>query len=127
MDGIALLCNRNNMFFAKWGTWKLNGNQEVEAFFGFPVTQDYACLIRICETLLLRMNLRQYHTKRRLSAIFNRSNDEMKAEINFIYLFMENYGQIAAEYRDIAILLLDTLESWIRGSRFILQKEKHWT
>ena len=36
---------------------------------------------------------------------------------------MGNDGQTAAEDRDVAILLLDILESWIRGSRSILQKE----
>ena len=43
--------------------------------------------------------------------------------VNSAYLFMVNDGQIAAEDRDVANLLLDILESWIRGNRFIIKKE----
>ena len=100
-----------------------DGNHDVEAFFAFPVTQDYGDLIRVCEALLLRISLRQWANKRRLSAIFDRSNDEVKGKFNSIYLFMGNDGEIAPEDRDIVIFLLDVLESWIRGIRFVLQKE----
>ena len=69
VDGTAVLCNFRSMSIVKWNSWRREGNQDVETFFGFQVTQDYACLIRVCETLLLRMKLGQYHTKRQLSAI----------------------------------------------------------
>ena len=47
--------------------------------------------------------MRQYPTKRRLSTILDRCNDEMKAKFNSVYLFMENDGQMATEDKDVAI------------------------
>ena len=49
-DGSAVLCTYKSMNIAEQGTWRHNGKQDVETFFGYQVTHDYVCLIRVCET-----------------------------------------------------------------------------
>ena len=122
-EGKAVLCNFKSMSIAEWDSWRRNVNNDDEAFFGFPVTQDYECLIRVCEALLLRMNLRQWAPKHTLSAIYERSNDEIKGKFNSLYLFMENSGEIPSEDPDVPTILVGFLESWIQGSKFVIQKQ----
>ena len=123
IDGTVVRCCYKTMPIAEWNSWKWENNDNIETFFGFQLTQDLSCLIRIYETWLLHMNLKQWASKRKLSTIFDHFSDELKSKLNAAYLFLGNDGQVAVEDRDVAILLNDILESLISGSKFILQKE----
>ena len=92
---------------------------------GFPVTQDWSCLVRVSEMLLLRMNLKQWASKRRLSTIFGGFNDELKAKVNTAYLYLGNDGEIQVDDRDVAKIFNDLLECWLRGAKYIMKK-RHW-
>ena len=72
---------------------------------------------------LPQMHLKQWAPKCRLSTIFIGFSDELKSKVNAAYLFLGNDGQITVEERDVAKILNDILESRIRSSKFILQKD----
>ena len=61
--------------------------------------------------LLLRMNLKQWSSKRRLSTILGGFNDELIGKVNTAYLFLGNDGEIVVAYRDVAKIFNDLLES----------------
>ena len=57
VDGNAVLCNFKSLSIAEWNSQRGEGNQDVETFFGFQVTQEYAYLKRVCKTWLLAILL----------------------------------------------------------------------
>ena len=93
VDGMSVRCYYKTMSIAEWNSWKRDNNENVDTRFGFQVTQDWSCLVRICEMLLLRMNLKQWAPKRRLSTIFVGFSDELKNKVNAAYLFLGNKGK----------------------------------
>ena len=104
-------------------SWKRDNNVNVETWLGFPVTQDWNCIVRVCEVLLLQMNLKQWAPKRRLSTIFGGFNDELKGKVNATYLFLGNDGEIAMDDIDIAKIFNDQFDTLIKGAKCIMKKE----
>ena len=80
------------------------------------MTQDWSCLVRVCETLLARMNLKQWQAKRRLFTIFNNFDNDLKAKVNTTYLYLGRDADIQADNRDVGKIFPDLLECWVKGA-----------
>ena len=70
-------------------------------------SQSWNCFARVCETLLDRMNLKQWQSKRRLSTTFNGFDKELKTKVNAVYVYLGEDVQILPEDRDIAKIYND--------------------
>ena len=49
--------------------------------------------------------------------------DSEQGKVNATYLFLGNDGEIAVDNRDVAKIINDLLESWIRGAKYIMRKD----
>ena len=111
------------MMVQEWVSWRREAEGNIETWLGFTVTQDLSCFARVCETLLERMNLKQWQSKRRLSTTFNSFDNELKTKVNAVYVYLCGDDQILPEDRDIAKIYNDLLDCWLRGAKYILSKE----
>ena len=91
----------------------MEGN--IDTWMGLTVTQDWNYIARVCETLLDRMNLKQWQSKRRLSTTFNSFDNEHETKVNAVYVYLGGDDQILPEDRDIAKIYNDLLDCWLRG------------
>ena len=123
VNGTAIRCTYNFMTVQEWGTQKRDANDDIETWLGFAVTQDWSWLFCVCETLLARMNLKQWQPKRRLSTIFNNFNDYLKAKVNMTYLYLGGDVDIQADDGDVGKIFDDLLECWLQGVKYIIRKE----
>ena len=111
------------VFEAEWQPWKILGvNNSTEIFFGFGLAQNYSCLMKFCETFLVKLNLTQFNTKRKLGSIMKDAKTDSKETMSKLYEAMGNDPAVPEEDKDLGSLLLNALESLIRGDRFVLQK-----
>merc|ERR1712215_409526 len=69
--------------------------------------------------LLNRKGLKQWQSKRRLSTIFNSFDNDLKAKMEAIYVYLGGDVQVLAEDRDIARIYNDLLDAWLRGTKYI--------
>jgi len=106
------------VFEAEWQPWKILGvNDSTEIFFGFGLAQNYSCLMKFCETFLVKLNLTQFNIERKLGSIMKDAKTDSK-----LYETMGNDPAVPEDDTDLGNLLLNALESLIRGDRFVLQK-----
>ena len=69
------------------------------------------------------MSLKQWQSKRRLSAIFNSFDNDLKAKMDGIYNYLGGDVQVLAEDRDIAKIFNDLLDAWLKATKYIMTKE----
>ena len=121
INGGNLRCNYRTMTVQEWNSWRREGEWNMDQWLGFTLSQDWPCLGRVCEVLLERMSLKQWQSKRRLS--FNSFDNDSKAKMDGIYNYLGVDTQVLAEDRDIAKILNDLLDAWLKATKYIMTKE----
>ena len=91
-------------------------------FFGFALTQTYSSLVKVSVILINKMNLGQFSAKRRLGTHLKDASADSKEMTSILLAFMGNDVDIDEDDREYGTLLLSTLESWIKGARYLLQR-----
>ena len=75
VNDTAIRLTYKSMSVAEWLTWKRDNNDNIEPWLRFPCDSRWNCLVHVSETLLVRINLKQGPSKRRLFTIFGGFND----------------------------------------------------
>ena len=73
----GLRYNFRTMTVQEWASWRREAEGNIDTWMGFTVTQDWNCFVKVCKTLLERINLKQWQSKRRLSTTFNSFDNEL--------------------------------------------------
>ena len=97
--GGNLRCNYRTMTVQEWNSWRREADWNMDQWLGFTLSQDWPCLAKVCEILLERMSLKQWQSKRRLSAIYNSFDNDSKAKMDGIYNYLGGDAQVLAEGR----------------------------
>ena len=124
IENEGIRCQFLVMTEAEWISQRKQGYDTMDVFFGFTLVQSYSCLVKICESLISKMNLSQLVTKWRLGTIMKDALTDSKETMGKLYEFMGNDPNAAEDDRYYGTLLLNTLDSLIRGARYILQKKE---
>ena len=80
-------------------------------------------MIQICKALIDKINLVQFSTKRRLVSILKDEAEDSNEKIARLNKFMGNDANMDEDDRNCGVLFLCTLEAWIRGSKYLIQKK----